>query len=373
MRVGIDANPILRSRGGIGWHSYYLLRALMELKEDDLEVIAYAEPGCLPHEVLKEPWAQNSRIQWRAAGRWAMRWRGSLDRLDVFHGPNFKMPTAGRYGGVVTIHDIWLARYPQYSRKLFGQWLASRRTRRTAARARKIITVSEYSARDLHELYGVPKDKLVVIHNGVSERFHPDPDPEKLAGLRRRFGWSSDQFLLFVGGADPRKNHKAVVEAYRRQAEALKDYALVLVGTPTHRYADLGDTIATSGLGGRIVSTGPLSAEELRLLYSHAALFVFPSIYEGFGMPVLEAMACGAPVVTSNTTALPEVAGDAAILVTPTDVEELAQAMLGVVNDATLRARLRAKGLERVKAFTWEKAARQTLRVYREVCRGVTE
>jgi glycosyltransferase involved in cell wall biosynthesis len=142
----------------------------------------------------------------------------------------------------------------------------------------------------------------------------------------------------------------------------------VLVGDIHHRFGDLLQTARTLGLERRVVCTGRLPIEDIRLLYSHADLFVFPSIYEGFGMPVLEAMACGAPVITSNRTALPEVAGDAAVLVNPEDAEELGEAMVRVLEDQTLRATLKEKGLKRAKQFTWERAARQTMALYRELC-----
>lgn len=368
MRIGLDANSILRNRGGIGWHTYHLLRSLVELKDDDTEYVAYIEPGAVNADVLNEPWAQTPRVRWVEASRWTMPLRGRFDRLDLFHGPNFKVRAQGRSGAVVTIHDLWLARSPRYSRKLFGQWLSSSRTKRIARSARKVITVSEYSAHDIVELYGVPRENIAVIHNGVSDQFRPTREPAAFRQLRQRGGWAGDRFILFVGGADPRKNHRTVVEAYRRRAEHFQGYMLVMVGAPTHHFGNMHETILRAGLDGRAVCTGPLSAQELRLLYAHTELFVFPSLYEGFGMPVLEAMACGAPVITSNTTSLPEVAGDAALLVNPNDPGELAEAMVHVLTNDSLRETLRMKGVARAKQFTWERAARRTLAVYREVC-----
>lgn len=369
MRVGIDANPIVRNRGGIGWHTYHVLRALVELKDPDLELVAYVSPESGDAGVMQEPWAHSRGITWRKTGGWARRWLGATDKLDVFHGPNFKLPAVGRFGGIVTIHDLWLVRHPRYSRKLFGQWGATRRIRRTAHEAARIITVSDHSARDIVAICGVPREKVTVIHNAVSEDFYPSCDPLALAAWGRRFGWTPRPFILFVGGADPRKNHRAVLEAYAGRREQLQSHTVIMVGTPAHRFGNLFDSVAAAGLERHVVCTGPLPVSDLRMLYSHAEVFVFPSIYEGFGMPVLEAMACGAPVITSNTTALPEVAGDAALLVNPEDTDELADAMVRVLNDSSLRAALREKGFRRAKQFTWERAARQTLAVYRDVCR----
>jgi len=366
MRIGIDANPILGDREGMGWLTYHLLRALVALKEE-LDLVAYVRPGAL---VSGQPidWDQASQLRWVEAGRWTMRWRGTLDRLDLYHGTNFKLKTEGRYGGVVTIPDLWLDRYPQYSRKLFGQRASFYRGRRTVWRARKVITISQHSARDIIALYGLPPERIAVIPCGVSDDFRPTRDPRAMEHLRRRIGLTAEKYILFIGGAGPRKNHATLVAAFARQAERLNSYALVLVGDPVHRFGSYKSTAGTYGLAAQVVCPGRVSFEDLRLLYSAADLFVFPSIYEGFGMPVLEAMACGSPVITSNTTSLPEVAGDAAILVNPLDAHELGEAMVRVLSDEKLREALKAKGFERVKQFTWERTARRTLEVYRELC-----
>ncbi len=366
MRIGLDADPIMGDRGGVGWLTYHLLRALAAIK-DDLELVAYVKPGGLVNG-LPLGWEPAPQLTWVEAGPWTMRWRGTLDRLDLYHGTNFKLKAEGRHGGVVTIPDLWLDRHPQYSRKLFGQRASFYRARRTAWRARKVITISQHSAKDIMSLYGLPLERIAVIPCGVSDDFRPNRDPRVVEELRRRIGLNADKYILFIGGADPRKNHATLVEAYAGRVEQLKPCTLVLVGDPVHRVGSYMNTVRTYGLEAKVVCPGRVSFEDLRVLYSAADLFVFPSIYEGFGMPVLEAMACGAPVITSNTTSLPEVAGDAAILVDPLDARELGEAMVRVLSDEKLREALREKGFERVKHFTWEQAARRTMEVYREVC-----
>jgi len=366
MRVGIDASSIVGDRGGVGWHTYHLLKALIGLNEG-VEFVGYVNPGSLRNGV-PQGWDGGQGIRWIEAGRLMMRWRGRLDGLDLYHGTNFKMRTTGRCGGIVTIHDLWLERHPEYSPKLFGQRASSARTRREARRARTVITVSEFSAGEIASCYGIPRERIAVIYNGVADDFRTSSDVQAWSKLRARIGLPTDRFILFVGGADPRKNHRLLLKAYTAREARLKEYCLVLVGDPHHRFGSMPETIRALGLADRAICTDRLPIETIRLLYAHASLFVFPSLYEGFGMPVLEAMACGAPVVTSNRTALPEVAGDAAVLVNPDNDEELAEAMVLVLEDAGRRERLKAKGLERVKQFTWERAARQTLEVYREVC-----
>ncbi|TAJ08945.1 MAG: glycosyltransferase family 1 protein [Nitrospirae bacterium] len=374
MRIGIDATPILGDRGGVGWHTYHLLKALLDLKDNDgrVEFVAYVRPGALnTYAADLEPFKAAEaagRLRWVEAGKFGMRWRGRMDGLDLYHGTNFKMRTSGRFGGVVTVHDLWLDRYPQYSTKLLGQRASFYRTKRTAWRARRVITVSEASARDIESLYGLPRNRIAVIPNAVSDDFCPLQDPDGPAQVRRRFGLPTDRFILFVGGADPRKNHRALLRACAQRADRLSDYCLVLVGDVQHRFGDMMETARGLGLESHVVCPGRLSLADLRLLYSQATVFVFPSIYEGFGMPVLEAMACGAPVITSNSTSLPEVAGDAALLVDPENVEALGDALQRMVEDAALQATLRAKGFERVKGFTWDRSARLTMNLYRELC-----
>jgi glycosyltransferase involved in cell wall biosynthesis len=367
MRIGIDAAPLVGNRGGVGWHTFHLLQAVLNLKED-IEFVGYVRPESLPRMRDEECYA-GLAVRWAETSQWAFRRRGTHDALDLYHGTNFKMQTTGRFGGIVTIHDLWMDRFPQYSRKLFGQRWSFYRAKRTMSKARKVMTVSEYSAQDIATLYGVPREKVAVIYNGVSDAFRPFSDPARLSQLRDRFAWPTDRFILFAGGADPRKNHRALLEAYAMRAAQLRSHCLIMLGAPTHRFGNIHDSAKALGLSDRVVCAGHLSAEELRVLYAHADLFAFPSLYEGFGMPVLEAMACGVPVITSATTSLPEVAGDAAVLIDPHSSEQLAEALVRVLTDRALRETLRAKGFERAKQFTWERAARRTLAVYREVCR----
>ncbi len=366
MRIGIDAASLVGDKGGVGWHTHHLLRALLELKEET-EYLGYLRPGSLQADRLTG-WPPDRRMRWVETPRWLMSWRGRWDRLDLYHGPNFKMHTEGRYGGIVTIHDLWLVRHPEYSRKLLGQAGSSKRAITTANRARKVVTVSEFSAREIESLYGIPRDHVVVIHNGVSDDFAPLANEEVRAEVCARWAIPAAGFILFVGGADPRKNHRGFLQAVARSRSQLGGRAILLVGDAEHPQGSYQATAQSLGLEQEVRCTGRLDREELRRLYSCTDLFVFPSRYEGFGMPVLEAMACGAPTITSSTSSLPEVAGDAALLVDPDDVEGLADAMVTALSDADLRQGLRQRGFERTKLFTWQRAAAATSALYRELC-----
>ena len=370
MRIGFDANPMVGDMGGVGWHSYHLLRTMLA-QQKGIDFLAYAKPGAEEPDAVKA-WPGAERLGWMNSSRWGMGKRGSSDRLDLYHGTNFKMQTVGRYGGVVTIHDLWLDRHPEYSKKMLGQWPSSFKTRQIALRARKAITVSEFSARELVELYGLKREHVRVIPNGVSGDFVPRRDEQAMAELRKRIGLKAERYVLFIGGADPRKNHQIFLEAAEMVRKKLGSRMLVLAGSPIHPFGDYEKTARRRSLSERVLCPGRLSTNDLQLLYSFTDLFVFPSLYEGFGMPVLEAMACGAPVLTSNSTALAEVAGDAAVLADPQDARALGEAMIRALEDEPLRAALKIKGFDRVKQFSWEQAAVKTIGLYRELCGEVT-
>jgi glycosyltransferase involved in cell wall biosynthesis len=366
MRIGIDASPIVGDRGGVGWHTYYLLQAMLRAKRD-IDFVAYLRPGSVPPAEIRG-WTGADRLCWVSASKWAMRWHGTADRLDLYHGTNFRMHTTGRYGGIVTIHDLWLERFPQYSPKVLGQKLSTYKTKRTARRARKVVTVSQFSARELMELFSMSAEQIAVIPNGVSEEFAPRHDEAAMLALKQRIGLTTSRFILFVGGADPRKNHRVFLEAASFVRRQLEERMIVLVGSATHPFGSYEGTARSYGIATQVLCPGRLSRDDLRLLYSYTDVFVFPSLYEGFGMPILEAMACGAPVITSRTTGLAEVAGDAAILVEPSDARELAEAMVKVLESLSLRESLKAKGLVRVKQYSWHQAAAKTLELYSSLC-----
>jgi glycosyltransferase involved in cell wall biosynthesis len=368
MRIGFDANAMVGDLEGVGWHSCHLLRAMLA-QQAGIDFVAYARPGAEQPESMGT-WPGVERLEWMNSSRVGMQKRGSSDRLDLYHGANFRMQTVGRYGGLVTIHDLWLDRHPEYSKKMLGQIPSSFKTRQTALRARRTITVSEFSATELVELYGLKRDHIVVIPNGLSEDFAPRRDDQAMGELRKRIGLKDASYVLFIGGADPRKNHQIFLEAAEMVRKKLGTRKLVLVGASVHPFGNFEETARRRSLLERVLCPGRLSTSDLQLLYSSADLFVFPSLYEGFGMPVLEAMACGAPVLTSNSTALAEVAGDAAVLADPQDARALGEAMIRALEDEPLRAALKVKGFARAKQFSWEQAAAQTVALYREVCGG---
>ena len=366
MRVGIDAGPAVASHGGIGQYVRCLVPSMMALKSSH-EFRLYAPRGVSIPEDLREM-VKTGAASWACFPWWNRRKIGKRDRLDVYHGTNFKFHATGSFGSVLTIHDLWLSRYPQYSKKLGGERWAFQRMRRRVCSAQRVIAVSQSTARDLQECLNLPPERIRVIHHGVPQGFYPDHDESAWLKTKRALRLPDGAYLLFVGGADPRKNHRIICRALSQASAPLREYSFIMVGSRQSRGDDLLETARAMGIAERVHCVGTVSGHALRLLYSHATAFLFPSIYEGFGFPVLEAMACGAPVITSNVTALPEVAGDAALLINPYDETDVLKALLRIIEDRSFRRTLIAKGLKQANRFTWQRTAQETLAVYEELC-----
>jgi glycosyltransferase involved in cell wall biosynthesis len=283
--------------------------------------------------------------------------------VNVFHCPHYNLPFGIRQPCVVTIHDLIHLVCPDLLTDRRAYWYASWMLPSATRRAAQILTVSEYSKQDILSHLQVPEGKVTVIYHGVSAAFHPLSESEVEAyrlsrGLPKRF-------ILFVGLLKPHKNIVPLVQAFNALPD--KDLHLVLVGRRDKGYRSLNRTLANESLSQRIILYPGWGYEELPLLYNAAECLVLPSLYEGFGLPVLEAMACGTPVVCSQTTSLPEVVGDAAQLVDPLSVESIREAMNRILMDSSLRAEMSRKGLERAKRFRWQDTAARTLKVYHEV------
>jgi glycosyltransferase involved in cell wall biosynthesis len=289
-------------------------------------------------------------------------------RPVLFHATNYAAPRTGVLPLVVTVHDLALLRFPELGtpalRRLVGL------ARPATAMARLVIADSEATARDLRELLGVPAAKVRVVHPGGDA--HPAA-PDAVAArqhVHRRFGIAGP-YLLHVGTLEPRKNLERLVRAYARvRARVGTAPLLVLAGGRGWGADRIVRTVAALGLADAVRFTGAVPHDDLPTLYAAAELFVYPSLYEGFGLPVVEAMACGAPVVTSNVSSLPEVAGDAAVLVDPRDESAIGDAVVDLLQDDRARAELRARGLARARQFTWARCAEQTWAVYEEALRA---
>lgn len=261
---------------------------------------------------------------------------------------------------VVTIHDVGYRVFPEAhtARRRLELEVTTRWSLRAA---RRVIAISHATKRDLVNWYGVDPDRITVTHLGLSTDFAPPADPQCVAAVRVRYGLVQRPYLLYIGTVQPRKNLARVIEALANVLAAGYDLDLVLAGKRGWLSEPIERRASELGIADRVRFTGYVADADLPALLAGALAFVFPSLYEGFGIPVLEAMACGAPVITSTISSLPEVAGDAALLVDPLDPHAIAAAIMRVHDDAALRADLRQRGLARARQFTWEACARRTL------------
>ena len=284
--------------------------------------------------------------------------------VDLFHSPDFVLPSLRSARGLITVHDLAFLRVPECADPGLRAYL-SQAVPRSLARADHILADSQNTKRDLIELLDVPAGRISVVPAGVEPRFRPIEDEAERQQVRQRYELDKP-FILSLGTLEPRKNYARLIEAYarlRRQMPHAPD--LIIVGGKGWLYEEIFAAARKWGHGG-VRFLGFVPDEDLPALYSLAALFVFPSLYEGFGIPPLEAMACGTPVVCSDRPSLPETANDAALMVDAEDVERLAAAMRRVLEDEALRARLVEKGFAQAQRFTWEKAAQRLLTVYQE-------
>ncbi len=285
------------------------------------------------------------------------------DKPDLVH-VQYTAPLGCPAPVVATVHDVSFIERPEFFRR--GRALQLRITvRRTAQRAARLLTPSEFSKRAILKAFGLPEERVVVVPNAVSEEFRPRPAAPAAAEVERRYGIPAP-FLLTVGDLQPRKNHEGLIRAY---TELLRHYPalphrLVIVGQDGWFGAQVRRMAARSGVGDRIHFPGFVPDEDLLLFYAACEVFVFPSLYEGFGLPILEAMACGKAVACSNTTAMPEVADAAALLFDPRDPGEIMRAMRDLIADAELRLRRERLGQKWATRFSWEKAAEKTYEVY---------
>jgi glycosyltransferase involved in cell wall biosynthesis len=288
---------------------------------------------------------------------------------DVVHFTNGMVPVASSVPTVVTIHDMSLTMYPRFHpprRVLLNRPLVDLAARRADA----IIAVSQSAKRDIVSLYRLDPERVHVIHEAAAPSFRPVTDLRDLERVRRQHGLA-DRFILYVGTIEPRKNLPRLIEGFaKRRKSGDLPHQLVCVGPYGWLSRDIENLIERLQIGDAIRFTGYVPFSDLPAIYNLAEMLVFPSIYEGFGLPVIEAMACGTPVITGHVPALEEVSGDAVERVDRLEAEALGDAMVGLAGSRDRRESLRARGLDRARTFSWERAARETLNVYAQAATG---
>jgi glycosyltransferase involved in cell wall biosynthesis len=292
------------------------------------------------------------------------------ERANLFHAPHYVLPALTPCRSVVTIHDCIHLKFPQYLPSRLGYTYARGSLWMATHRSSAIMTVSEASKRDILEYYRVPSDKIQVIYNGIDERFSQVPDAEDVRKVRERYQLDGP-FVLYAGNVKPHKNLERLIEAfYILRRGPFEDVKLVIIGDEISKYAALRHAVHRYKLHKYVRFLGFVPHRTLAVLYRLADVFVFPSLYEGFGLPPLEAMASGTPVITSNVSSLPEVVGDAAVLIDPLQPESIADAMRQVLTDSDLRQRLHQMGLERASHFSWERSIARVREIYSQVLAG---
>jgi glycosyltransferase involved in cell wall biosynthesis len=363
MHIGIDARLVYYTRAGIGEYTLRLTQALANTFSEHRFTV-------LRDRRDKQPLLQASNVEGKTSfvpshhrlEQRFLHWSVNGLGVDVFHSPDFIPPLKAKGPLVITIHDLAFLIYPQFVTKDSAHYYGQ--IDRAVRRADAIIAVSESTRHDLIKMLGAPDDKITVIYEAADPLFQPSDRTVALQSVQALFDIPED-FILFVSTIEPRKNVPGLLRAYRRLRDKYKlTPALVLAGAPGWLSEDVSKLVEELDLKPHCHFLGRVSNHDLHHLYNAALCLVHPAFYEGFGLTPLEAMACGTPVIASNVSSLPEVVGDAALLINPENDEEITVALWRVLTDATLRAELRAKGLRRAGAFSWERAARQTMDVY---------
>jgi glycosyltransferase involved in cell wall biosynthesis len=374
MRIAIDYTAAIAQGAGIGRYTRSLVSALARVDAEDRFTL-YSSEAATPERGF--PAANNMRPRVFNIGNRYMTilWHRLhlplpaellMGRADVLHGPDFTLPPVLNTRRVVTIHDLAFLTNPECALPSLVAYLSDVVPRAVRA-ADHVIAVSQRSADDLVERLAVPREKISVIYLGVDPTLGPEREEAVLAAIRAKYALA-DPFVLAVGTIEPRKNYERLIAAF---AQALRQpdgpRMLVVAGRKGWLYDGVFEAVARHGVADSVRFLDYVPDGDLRPLYQAASVLAMPSIYEGFGIPVVEAMACGTPVVCGTGGSLPEIAGDAALLVDPEDVTGLGAALVRAVSDSDLRSSLVARGLARTRLFSWDEAARSHVRIYHQV------
>jgi len=359
MKIALDVSCIARAhRTGIGEYAYHLVNALAESKGGHRYYLCYRLSRLKKKRFFHTVEQDNFRLKIIQEPFNFLFPRN----IDVFHGLDARLPAFRGPQKVATLHDLFAMISTDFADPAFIKKKVDR-YRRLARQAGRIIAVSQSTRRDIVERLGVSEDKIDVIPLGVDPIFRPVPGDEAIATLRGH--GIAGPYILFVGNLETRKNLLRMLEAFRRLPAGLRrNLNFVLAGKQTYGGDKVRKTLEEKGLTRSVKTLGYVPGRHLPALYSGAEAFMFPTLYEGFGIPIVESMACGTPVITSNLSANPEVAGDAALLVDPTDTDAIAEALCRLLEEQKLRKTLSQRGLRRAARFTWRQTAERTLEVY---------
>ena len=376
MIIGIDGNEAnVHKRVGISEYAFQLLMQFSRNQRAGITNQIYLKSKPL-QTLPKETTTWNYRVF--GPGKLWTQWRLPLDlythrpRPDVFFSPTHYAPRFSPIPTVVSVMDMSFLRFPELFNKSDLYQLQSW-TKYSVQNAARVLTISNSSKDDIIKAYNISAEKVVTIYPGIKEITTLEPRIYGMNQLQDKYHLSGN-FILFVGTLQPRKNISRLIEAFARiknheQTKDNKDLKLVIIGKKGWLYEDILAAPQKHGVENSVKFLENVTDDELTMFYKNALCYVLPSLYEGFGLPVLEAMKQGCPVITSNVSSLPEAGGDAALYVDPEDVEDITQKITQVITDKNLREELVAKGKKQVAKFSWDKAARETLEVLQQVAK----
>jgi glycosyltransferase involved in cell wall biosynthesis len=372
MKIAIDLTQIPAQLTGVGFYMENLVKALNEL-HDDNEYYLFLKPSALatfqvPSQrfkyiiVPKRPYI--FRVLWE---QFVLPLYLLFMKIDILHSPHYTTPLFGWwFKRVVTFPDMTFFLFPEMHQRWKVSYFQTM-TKLSARFADRIISISHSTTQDIVNKLGVPVEKVATTQLAVSPKYQPGLDKRYVAAVKTKYNLPLE-YILFVGTIEPRKNIIGLVRAYFALPQAIKDrFSLVIVGKKGWHYQELFFKVKNSSDRSKIVFPGYVTEDDLPAIYGGASLFVYPSFYEGFGIPVLEALACGVPTITSNLSSMPEVAGNAGLLFDPNNVEELTKAMMLVLNEPARAKKMIDMGLNQAAAFSWKKCAQETLAVYNGV------
>jgi len=373
MKIGIDYTSAATQGAGIGRYTRELMRALLALPSNNRYSFFYASRNHIDTSNFQPPTSNLRRLPFH--DKWLMRvWHRLrvplpvelvVGKVDLFHSPDFTLPpTLSGVPTLLTVHDLSFIRDPDSAWPSLRAFL-KKAVPRSVKRATHVLADSQATKNDLVELFGTPAAKITVLYSGVDARFTPVRDQAEIDRGCAKYQVPRP-FILSVGTLQPRKNYGRLIEAVAQFAPILPHH-LVITGGEGWLYETIFEQVKRLGLEDRVHFPGFVDDADLPALYSAADLFALVSLYEGFGLPLLEAMACGTPVIGSNVSSLPEVIGDVGLQVDPRNVDDIAHALRQMIDQPELRERSIGLGLERAKMFTWDKAARELLGIYDQV------
>lgn len=384
MRIGIDCRTILNPEkgeaAGVGHYNYQLVRHLLRIDKKNQYVLFFdrsvkekrIDKFRKRNAIIKYfPFSQYSKFLPIIYSQFLVTAAIVNEKVDVFHSPVCYLPKSYKGSAVITLHELAIFKEPEWFSK--GQWSDAKVIiPRCLKQAKKIIVASESIKEDVIKMFKIKKDKIEVISHGVDERFFRRRKARDISRIKKKLGISGD-YILYLGMLEPRKNILGIIKAFellKKQGKGrehlFKKYQLVLAGQEGEKIKSALNRIKQSKFKKDIILPGYIDPNDIGPLYEGAKVFVFPSLYEGFGLPILEAMAKGVPVITGNGFSMPEVAGDAALLVNPKKVTEIFSAIAKILTNKKLAKELSKKGVKRARQFTWAKAIKKTLAVYKE-------